>query len=403
MAVSIGSPGPVTGPTKHFHDALHDFLCMARDRSQAVVLQFFLEQVVHHSDLCGGGSILVHVPESDRDGEGHLKVWDFTSEDPHIHSLASLLASNAQGAIKSVELPSNKGICTVAFRKRAPEFAPVAIEHPQYWWPKQSNATDIYAKGPCYSVPIQLTQRRRNKEPFGVVNFQNRAGSEMKEETFNNMNLAVKALEAMMSLSPSPLVEDNYVFIVHGRDEQFRRDLETILEGERLTPVVIQSQARTGADLLSFLEEKIRNCLAGFILLTPDDEGRLYEFGQQLRQRARQNVLFEAGYLTALFRHTNRICFLQKGELEIPSDLNGLLMETARDGIIDAERIRLTLKQWGLHVLAQPSAPAAPRPALPPAATFSPPAAAPDEVVETSIAAAPGDSGGSTPPSREGA
>ncbi|MEB3318475.1 MAG: hypothetical protein VKO39_10110, partial [Cyanobacteriota bacterium] len=82
---------------------------------------------------------------------------------------------------------------------------------------------------------------------------------------------------------------------------------------------------------------------------------------------------------------------------------NGLLMETARDGIIDAKRIRLTLKQWGLNVLAQPSAPAAPRPALPPAATFSPPAAAPDEALEGTSAAAPGDSGGSTPPSREGA
>lgn len=118
---------------------------------------------------------------------------------------------------------------------------------------------------------------------------------------------------------------------------------------EKLKPVVIQSQARTGSDLLTFLEDKIRTCLAGLILLTPDDEGRLYQFGQQLRQRARQNVLFEAGYLTALFRHSNRICFLQKGvDLEIPSDLHGLLMETAPDGIIDAERIKLTLSQWGL-------------------------------------------------------
>ena len=43
------------------------------------------------------------------------------------------------------------------------------------------------------------------------------------------------------------------------------------------------------------------HCLAGFILLTPDDEGRLYEDGEDLRQRARHHVLLEAGHLTETF------------------------------------------------------------------------------------------------------
>ena len=49
----------------------------------------------------------------------------------------------------------------------------------------------------------------------------------------------------------------------------------------------------------------------------------------------------------ALFRGTNRVCFLQQGEVEIPSDLNGLLMERFEERI-DRERIRLTLREWGL-------------------------------------------------------
>lgn len=105
--------------------------------------------------------------------------------------------------------------------------------------------------------------------------------------------------------------------------------------------------ARTGSDLLGFLEDKIRDCLVGFILLNPDDEGRLYKYGEPLRHRARQNVIFEAGYLTALFRDINRICFLQKGEMEIPSDLSGLLKETF-SGSIHADRIHLTLEHWQL-------------------------------------------------------
>jgi len=333
----------MSAPLKHFHDALHDFLCMASDRPQAQVLQFFLDHVVRHSDLCSGGVILVFVPESDRqDGRGHLKVWDFTMENDMIQSLASLNAMK-------VDLPTDMGISTVAFRKRWPEFAPIANKHPQYWWPSGGEQKDPYAEGPCYSIPIRLINHRGRSEPFGVVTFQNPSESPMREMHLKNMDLAVKSLEAMMSLSPKKLSEDSTVFIVHGRDHDFRKKLETILTNEGLTPVVIQSMARTGVDLLGFLEDKIHNCLGGFILLTPDDEGRLYDFGQPLRQRARQNVIFEAGYLTALFRDTNRICFLLKGsEMEIPSDLKGLLMETVDGGSIDPERIRLTLRQWGL-------------------------------------------------------
>lgn len=331
---------------KHFHDALHDFLCMARHRSQAMVLQLFLEHVVRRSDLCNGGTLLVHVPGNGAEIEGnqidgHLKVWNLTSDESEIHSLASW------DALK-VDLPRDEGISTLAFRKRSEEYAPIASEHPNYWWPPKSTTEDCYREGPCFSVPILLPNRRELEEPFGVVTFQNRASHAMEVADFNNMKLAVKALESMMSLSPIKLVDKSTVFIVHGRDEEFRKELEAILEAEKLLPVVIQSMARTGSDLLGFLEEKIHNCLAGFILLTPDDEGRLYKFGEVLRQRPRQNVIFEAGYLTALFRDTNRLCFLQKGDMEIPSDLHGLLMETTKNGRIDPERIRRTLRNWGL-------------------------------------------------------
>jgi predicted nucleotide-binding protein len=82
-------------------------------------------------------------------------------------------------------------------------------------------------------------------------------------------------------------------------------------------------------------------------LLTPDDEGRLYQFGEPMRQRPRQNVVFEGGYLMALFRGTNRVCFVQQGDLETPSDLNGLLMERFEERL-DPQRIKLTLREWGL-------------------------------------------------------
>jgi predicted nucleotide-binding protein len=325
---------------KKFHEALDDFLGMARERPQAQVLRFFLEQVICHSDICQAGAILVNVPDGQKEGRGHLRLWDLTTDVEAINSLA-------KDANKKVDLPCDEGISTVAFRKRAPEFIAIAKDHPQYWWPEDSDVDDDYADGPCYAVPIKLFDRRDRREPFGVVTFQNGPEKPITEDDRHNMDAAVKSLEAMMSLSPRKLVEEKKVFIVHGRNKQHREELERILLDEELDPVVIQSMARTGSDLLGFLEEKIRNCLAGFILLTPDDEGRLYQYGQELRQRARQNVIFEAGYLTALFRDTNRICFLKKGDLEIPSDLSGLLMETFAE-TLDPKRVHLTLKQWGI-------------------------------------------------------
>ena len=163
------------------------------------------------------------------------------------------------------------------------------------------------------------------------------------------MDIAVKTLEAMLSLTPlsKRLVPKEKVFIVHGRNKIVLSDLQNLLENEKIDYVVIQSLARTGQDLLTFIENRIRDRVAGFILLTPDDEGRLYQFGEPLRQRARQNVIFEGGYLMALFRGTNRVCFLQQGDLEIPSDLNGLLMERFEERI-DPSRIKLTLQNWGL-------------------------------------------------------
>jgi len=333
---------------KPFLEALHDFLCMARYRPQALVLKYFLDQVVEHSDLCKGGSVLVYVPPGKNGGGDRLKVWDRETD---IDSLESW------GTMK-VQLPADRGISTVAFHKRASEFAPIACEHPQYW---SNDKNKSHERGPMYCVPILLHDRKR-REPFGVVAFTNPAGKEMDAAARKMMDLAVKALEAMMSLSPKKLVEARKVFIVHGRDEEFREQLVKILEFYNLKPVVIQSMARTGADLLGFLEEQIRNCLAGFILLTPDDEGRLYRYGEKLSLRARQNVIFEGGYLTALFRETDRICFLQKGEMEIPSDLSGLLMEKVT-GAITSDRICLTLESWGLVPPRCDSTPPAPAPA----------------------------------------
>ena len=330
---------------KSFYEFLYDFVCMARNRKAALVIRYFLEIIIKRSPLCQTGSILVLA--ADQNGSSRemntLLVW---TEKDDVNSLEELRKENRN-------LPIDDGIAAMAFRKRAPEYAPLAEKHPSFRYSTdsigQKKTTDI---GPIYCVPIIISDC--GGEPFGVVAFQNtqKYAEENKRHMFTDedrlkMRLAVKTLEAMLLCSPRKLVDFKQVFIVHGRNAKIREELVKFLSEMGIGSVVIQAKARTGGDLLSTIEDQINSCMAGFILLTPDDEGRLYEYGQQPRLRPRQNVIFEAGFLTALFRKTRRICFVKEGDLEIPSDLNGLLMETYT-GNLDEERIKSVLVLWGM-------------------------------------------------------
>jgi predicted nucleotide-binding protein len=64
------------------------------------------------------------------------------------------------------------------------------------------------------------------------------------------------------------------------------------------------------------------------VLLTPDDEGN--KKGESPRPRARQNVILELGYFIGrLGRH--QVCALKRGEVEIPSDFDGVVYEPLDD------------------------------------------------------------------------
>jgi predicted nucleotide-binding protein len=301
-------------------------MCMSRGQSHSLIVRYFVEQMIERGDICEQGSILVYNP-----ARASLKLYD------------QLKANNINsiGDFPSHDFSVNEGLAGLVFRKQAPEYVPDSGRHPEF---QPVEGQDIHT---IYCLPIMLDHRR---EPFGVASFhKSKAGGEIDERTRHLMDIAVKMLEAMLSLTPlsKRLVPKEKVFIVHGRNKAALADLENLLKNENIECVVIQSLARTGQDLLTFIEDRIRDCVAGFILLTPDDEGRLYEFGEPMRQRPRQNVVFEGGYLMALFRGTNRVCFVQQGDVEIPSDLNGLLMERFEERL-DPQRIKLTLREWGL-------------------------------------------------------
>ncbi len=126
----------------------------------------------------------------------------------------------------------------------------------------------------------------------------------------------------------APMANSKKVFVVHGRDEQTKQDLEILLGEMGLEPVVLHRQPDGGKTIIEKFEQ-YSDVGYAFILMTPDETASLVggsekENNNQNQLRARPNVIFEFGYFVGkLGRH--RTCCLIKGELEIPSDLHGLV------------------------------------------------------------------------------
>ena len=113
------------------------------------------------------------------------------------------------------------------------------------------------------------------------------------------------------------------VFVVHGRDEGAREKVARFLERLELRPVVLHEQPNEGRTIIEKFEDFAH---VGFavVLLTPDDTGRLQDDAGEYRPRARQNVIFEFGYFIGKLGR-ERVCALVQGDLERPSDYDGVL------------------------------------------------------------------------------
>jgi predicted nucleotide-binding protein len=66
------------------------------------------------------------------------------------------------------------------------------------------------------------------------------------------------------------------------------------------------------------------------VLLTPDDEGRV-KGADDWNPRARQNVVLEHGYFIGRLGRS-RVVALFRGNVELPSDLSGLIYKPVDDG-----------------------------------------------------------------------
>ena len=115
------------------------------------------------------------------------------------------------------------------------------------------------------------------------------------------------------------------VFIVHGLDNEVKQEVARFLSNEGLEPVILHEQASSGMTIIEKIERYANDADFALVLYTPCDHGRgVHESKVPARNRARQNVVFEHGYLMAKLGRQN-VCALVKGEIETPNDISGVV------------------------------------------------------------------------------
>jgi len=118
-------------------------------------------------------------------------------------------------------------------------------------------------------------------------------------------------------------------FIVHGRDKLSAVSVSRFLVKIGIRAVLLAEEA---ASALTIMEKFERYADADFAIcvLSPDDVGRLNADGEVDQPRARQNVIFEAGYFFGSLGR-DRCLAMQTGDLELPSDILGIELVRMRE------------------------------------------------------------------------
>jgi predicted nucleotide-binding protein len=110
------------------------------------------------------------------------------------------------------------------------------------------------------------------------------------------------------------------VFIIHGHDEEMKRNVQLFLNRGDLQDIVLHEQPDRNRTVIEKLIEKGSSADYVIALLSPDD---VQEDGSM---RARQNVILEIGFFIGKLGR-DKVRLLRREGTVIPSDLQGILYD----------------------------------------------------------------------------
>lgn len=141
----------------------------------------------------------------------------------------------------------------------------------------------------------------------------------------------------------------NEVFIVHGHDDEAKETVARFVENFGIEETILHEQANRGQTIPEKFEEHASEAGFAIILLTPDDVGASKNKIKYLKPRARQNVVLELGYFWGKLGR-ERVCVLYKEEVELPSDMQGILYVPMDNFDGWKQKLAREMKQAGLPI-----------------------------------------------------
>lgn len=188
----------------------------------------------------------------------------------------------------------------------------------------------VFQDEPCY------VEKFKNIK-YGLTAYSNHTTKDEEQEAFNEGLKEAKALinsyietisllddiENEREITQNDDNVSNKIFIVHGRDNETKLEVARYLEKLSLTPIILHEQVNRGKTIIEKIEE-YTDVNYGIVLYTPCDVGGINDGKNQLKERARQNVVLEHGLLIGKIGR-NHVSALVKGDIEKPNDISGIV------------------------------------------------------------------------------
>jgi len=166
-----------------------------------------------------------------------------------------------------------------------------------------------------YSLPMDLTYSQHGNIDNAIHDF-NKQFLDYFKKVLNEIITANPEIED----NKVEKIKGNTVFIIHGHDNGLKTQIQLLLTRAGVNNIVLHEQPDKGRTIIDKLVEESSNSNYAIALLSPDD--MLFDGSK----RARQNVILEIGYFIGRLGK-ERVRILKKGDIEIPSDLQGILYE----------------------------------------------------------------------------
>jgi predicted nucleotide-binding protein len=136
----------------------------------------------------------------------------------------------------------------------------------------------------------------------------------------NLIHSEVEETRTTIAEKEASIYSKDTVFIIHGHDDSMKKAVQLFISRAGLKDIVLHEQPDKSRTVIEKLIEEGNSASYVIALLSPDDT---QEDGTV---RARQNVVLEIGYFIGRLGR-EKVRLLRKGEVVIPSDLQGILFE----------------------------------------------------------------------------